>query len=174
MRFEAFRLALRAKIDFGLRTRTCRNAKLAPHSINAGVYSNGQQRSTASTFTRYLRHRLAMPYRAMSTVKLRDLTPFPRRCCNRCAVLLSQVPCGVIFEVNLLGRPTWVFLLCVCCVAFQSVPAYPMTSHSIEDVADSGKVLVLDDDSVWGVEDVDAVDSSVWVDGDDLKGSEKQ
>ena len=68
-----------------------------------------------------------------------------------------------------MGRPTRVFLLCVCCVAFKSVPAYPLTLHSIEDIADSGRVLVLDDDSVWGVESVDAVDSSVWVDGDDVE-----
>jgi hypothetical protein len=68
-----------------------------------------------------------------------------------CCPLISGTQ-RLIFEVNLLGRPTRVFLLCVCCVAFQSVPAYPLTLHSIEDIADSGKVLVLDDDSVWGVE----------------------
>jgi hypothetical protein len=85
-----------------------------------------------------------------------------------CCPLISGT-CGVIFEVNPLGRPTRVFLLCVYCVALHSVPAYPLTLHSIEDVADSGRVLVLDDDSVWGVENVDAVDSSLWVDGDDVE-----
>jgi len=41
-------------------------------------------------------------------------------------------------------------------------------THSIEEISDSGRVIILDDDSVWGVDSADSVDSSVWTAADDV------
>jgi hypothetical protein len=41
-------------------------------------------------------------------------------------------------------------------------------THSIEGVADSGGVIVLDDESVWGVAPLDRVDSGIWLETTDI------
>lgn len=68
-----------------------------------------------------------------------------------------------------MGRLIGIFLICLAVVTLLAVPANSFVTHSIEDVADSGKVIVLDDDSVWGIESVDSVDSSIWLSGDDVQ-----
>jgi hypothetical protein len=54
----------------------------------------------------------------------------------------------------------------LCCLPV--VLTSQVGTHSIETIADSGGVIVLDDESVWGIQAVDRVDSGVWLESADV------
>ena len=79
------------------------------------------------------------------------------------------------FQFCLPGRLGKMKLLLLCLLlTFPAGAALPVVltsqvgTHSIESIADSGGVIVLDDESVWGIQVVDRVDSGVWLESDDV------
>jgi hypothetical protein len=48
------------------------------------------------------------------------------------------------------------------------VSAFSSTRHWIKEVSDEGGVIILEDNSVWGVESIDKIDSALWLAIDDV------
>jgi hypothetical protein len=50
------------------------------------------------------------------------------------------------------------------------LPNYALasSSHWIKEVSDEGGIVILEDDSIWGVESIDKIDSSLWLAIDDV------
>ena len=63
-------------------------------------------------------------------------------------------------------RKVLLVLASLCCLPV--VLTSQVGTHSIETIADSGGVIFLDDESVWGIQVVDRADSGVWLESDDV------